>query len=208
MDGALKTDSTRHYYDENAESYARTTLDVDLRHLWSLFTDSLDSGASILDLGCGAGRDLKYFADRDYRVVGVDYSKELVSIARQYSGQQVFLADIKESLPFADGEFDAVWSIASLLHVPREEIGIVLRQVARVIKPSGIFLASVKKGKGARVDDQGRYFADYEAAEWRRLLNKAGFEKVEIHENEEQRSSPGGGTRRITWLVSLCTKSE
>ena len=208
MDGALRTDGTRQYYDENAESYASTTLNVDLRHLWSVLTEKLDAGALILDLGCGAGRDLKYFADHGYPVVGIDYSSSLARIARQHSRQRVVCADFRESLPFSDGEFDAVWSIASLLHVPREQISGVLQSVARVLKARGTFLASVKKGTGERTDEKGRHFADYQPIEWRALLEKADFEDIEIFENEEHRPASNGGTQSITWLVSVCAKSE
>ena len=84
----------------------------------------------------------------------------------------------------------------------------VLQHVARVLKPGGSFLASVKKGTGERVDERGRHFADYQQTEWRRLLVEAGFEDIDIRENEEQRPTSNGETQSITWLVSVCMKGK
>lgn len=103
----LPLEQTRLYYDENADSYATTTQAVELGPTWKLLTERLDKGSLILDLGCGAGRDLKYFADQGYRVIGIDYSQKLVDIAQQYSHQPVRLMDF-HALDFPDNTFDAV----------------------------------------------------------------------------------------------------
>lgn len=200
-------DETRPYYDESAQAYAESTLAADLRPTWELLTSRLKPDALILDLGCGAGRDLKYFAERGYRVVGVDYSRELVEIARRHSGQPVELMDFR-SLDFPEETFDAVWAVASLLHVARADIDQVLAQIRRLLKPGGRFVASMKKGHGERVDERGRFFSEYLPTEWHDRLSAAGFREIQIREDLEERKVEDGRTISITWLVSLCTNSD
>ncbi len=207
MQGPLDTLSTGRYYEKNAESYAKETCSANLQDVWPLLTQRLAPGNLILDLGCGAGRDLAYFNQAGLRVIGLDYSMSLLKIARSVSEQRVVLADLR-MLPFRSETFDAVWAIASLLHVPSPHILSALLEVHQPLKRSGVFVASVKEGSRERVDERGRYFADYSPQEWGRLLTKAGFGGVELHLMKESRKTSAGNFIEITWLVSVCTKGR
>lgn len=198
-------DTTQQYYDTHAKEYAAATLPARLPDVWRLLTERLKPGSTLLDLGCGAGRDLKYFSEIGYQVVGVDFSKELVEIAERESGHDVILADFRK-LPFAADTFDAVLAIASLLHLPPQDLPQTLRAIWTVLRSGGIFVASVKKGVGERVDNKGRFFADYQPQGWRELLEQAGFVEVEIHEMTEHRKSGTHKSRVIDWVVSLSVK--
>jgi SAM-dependent methyltransferase len=202
---AFDTGSTRRYYEEHAEAYARETGSADLRQVWRLLTERLSPRSRILDLGCGAGRDLAYFGRAGYRVIGLDYSFNLLKIARADSNQRVVLGDLA-MLPFATESFDAVWAVASLLHVPRQRIRVVARDIRKILKQSGVFVASVKRGTGERVDERGRYFADYEVSEWGGLLGDVGFVDVEIQTMKEERRDLHDNAVQIDWLVSVCKK--
>lgn len=93
-----------------------------------------------------------------------------------------------------------------MLHVSRDEIDHVLGQIASVLKPAGPFIASMKRGHGERVDERARFFSDYLPGEWRERLANAGFKDIQILENDEERKTADGTTKRIPWLVSVCTK--
>jgi SAM-dependent methyltransferase len=205
MDRPLDTPSTKRYYEDHAEAYASETCNADLERVWRLLVQQLAPGSLILDLGCGAGRDLAYFHKAGFRVIGLDYSLNLLRIATNVSGQRVVVGDLGMP-PFAAGTFDAVWAIASLLHVPSHHIGTVLPGIRRLLKPSGVFLASIREGTGERVDERGRYFASYRRAEWEALLADAGFGATELHIMNESRASSGGRVMEITWLVSVSSK--
>lgn len=74
----------------------------------------------ILDLGCGSGRDTIEFEQKGYWVEALDYSKELVALASQQTGQQVRLESFYD---FSDqSEFDGIWACASLLHCERPRL--------------------------------------------------------------------------------------
>lgn len=195
-------DLTKSYYEVRADEYFRATYSANLPQLWEKLSTNLRRNDRILDLGCGSGRDLRYFAQRGFRVIGIDYSPRLVELARGYSKQPVVLGDFA-SLPFEDNSFDAVWSIGSLLHVPRSSISSVLSEVRRVLKDNAVLLTSVKKGLGEEIDPLGRHNVFYTPDEWGNIHSEKGYEIVELEEMIEERKTEPNGTQRITWIVCL-----
>lgn len=195
-------DLTKSYYEAHADEYFRATYSTHLPQLWEKLSTSLRRGDRILDLGCGSGRDLRYFAQRVFRVIGIDYSPRLVELARAYSKQPVVVGDFS-SLPFEDNSFDAVWSIGSLLHVPRSSISSVLSEVRRVLKDDALLLTSVKKGSGEEIDPLGRYNVFYAPDEWASVHGENGYEVMDLEETIEARKPESGSTKKITWIVCL-----
>lgn len=195
-------DLTKSYYEAHADEYFRATYSTHLPQLWEKLSTSLRRGDRILDLGCGSGRDLRYFAQRGFRVIGIDYSPRLVELARAYSKQPVVVGDFS-SLPFEDNSFDAVWSIGSLLHVPRSSILSVLSEVRRVLKDDALLLTSVKKGSGEEIDPLGRYNVFYAPDEWASVHAENGYEVMDLEETIEARKTESGSTKKITWIVCL-----
>jgi SAM-dependent methyltransferase len=110
-----------------------------------------------LDLGCGSGRDSKYFLDKGYSVTAVDGSAELCKLASAFIGRKV--AQITFDKLDYDQMFDGVWACASLLHVPSVQLPSIFAKISRAIKPGGYLYASFKYGEfeGER---NGRYFTD------------------------------------------------
>ena len=77
------------YYTNNAQLFTEGTVNVDFTSTQNKFLDKLPSGASILDFGCGSGRDTKYFHEMGYEVEAIDGSEELCRFASEYSGVEV-----------------------------------------------------------------------------------------------------------------------
>ena len=78
-------DKTLKYYNENAQSFASGTVSVKFTKVQDKFLEKLNPDAYILDFGCGAGRDTKYFLSRGYQVDAVDGSEQLCRIASEYT---------------------------------------------------------------------------------------------------------------------------
>ncbi|MEA5616924.1 class I SAM-dependent methyltransferase [Cronbergia sp. UHCC 0137] len=102
----------------------------------------LPPNPNILDLGCGTGRLLNRLANQfpDLRGTGLDLSTQMVRLARQNNQHRprlIYLEGNAESLPFADGQFDAVFNTISFLHYPHPDQ--VLSEIARIISPGGKF---------------------------------------------------------------------
>lgn len=153
---------TLNFYNENAKSFIAGTIDIDMSHIHKRFLEYLPEKASILDIGCGSGRDSKVFADLGYDVTAVDGSAELCKHAEQLIGIPVRCL-LFENLDYTN-QFDGIWASASLLHVEKDKMQAVLRLVADAIKENGILFASYKYGTTQRVDN-GRFYSDYTEAD-------------------------------------------
>ena len=170
--------STIQYYDQNISRFIRDTVNADMSDLYDVFEDYLRPGYRILDLGCGSGRDSKYFKEQGYSVVAVDASESLCEHARTYAEVETKCIRFEE-LDFTE-EFDVVWACASLLHVSAEELPRILAKVHCALRPRGVLYASFKYGDSERVKE-GRYFADFNEAGIRKLIcEEAGWEIQKI----------------------------
>lgn len=157
------------YYDENADDFYNSTCDVDLSDIYNRFEKHLIANAHILDAGCGSGRDSKYFLAHEYKVSAIDASQEMVTKAKKLTGLDVKKMYFQE---IEDKEvYDAIWSCASLLHVPKKDIDEVLQQFSDALKVSGIWYMSFKYGEHERKKDN-RLFNDYTEESLRDLISK------------------------------------
>jgi SAM-dependent methyltransferase len=104
-----------------------------------LLADLAPVRGKVLDVGCGAGSVAKAVKRErpDLEVFGCDVSQSALSVAEESPGGVDFRIAHAEKLPFADAEFDFVWIFDVLEHVENPEV--VLREVARVLRPGGRF---------------------------------------------------------------------
>jgi SAM-dependent methyltransferase len=157
-------EATLQFYRGNAEAYAKRTFTSRQARLMA-FLAQLPPGASILELGCGAGGDTAEMLARGFEVRATDGSPEMAGVASRHLGRTV------ETLLFHDldevGAYDAVWANACLLHVPRTELADVLARIWRALKAEGVFYASYKEGDGDGRDTLDRYY-NYPSQDWLR----------------------------------------
>ncbi len=196
---ATPIDRTKEFYETNSEEYSETTRDRQREAVLAAFVRGLRPGSRVLDLGCGAGHDLRSFMRHGVGAVGLDYAEAMARIARRTSGAAVVNADMR-ALPFASGTFDAVWASASLHHVGPDGLVVALSESRRVLKTGGAFFASVKRGTGEFRDHSGRFFALHDSYGWSGAVSSAGFRVLRIEQNEGQDDAEGEGTR---WLNSF-----
>ena len=144
----------------------------------------LPTGGRLLDLGCGGGKDAGDLDRRGYGVVGVDRTNALLSAGRrQYPSLPLIRADLRD-LPFQARSFDGLWAAASLMHLPKPETRRVLADLYRLVRPGGLFAATVTHGvKSCLVTDgwvPGRYFARWKKEELARAVRRAGWNILEL----------------------------
>lgn len=171
--------ATIDFYNKNFKDYCDATLNIKKLDLWEIALSHIPQDARILDLGCGAGRDILYFSAYFSRVYGLDLSFNFAQFAYQNSLKPVVQADLRH-LPFHNRSFDVIWSIASLLHLRKSEIQSALLESNRVLRINGLMFISLKKGKGERVADDGRFFSYYSEKELSQLLSNVGFNVVDV----------------------------
>ena len=159
--------STLEYYDQNAEQFFKTTADVDFTDTQDRFLQYLQLGSRILDLGCGSGRDARYFLEKGYQVDATDGSAEICRLASEYTGipaRQMLFNELD-----AEEEYDGIWACASILHLPEEELRDVMHRIGTALKEDGIFYTSFKYGDFAG-ERNGRYFRDFTEESFREFL--------------------------------------
>lgn len=88
---------------------------------------------SVIELGCGPGRDGEAIAGAGFAYTGVDLSPASVEACRSL-GLDAQVASVLE-LPFDDGTFDAGWTMSTLLHVADEDLDDALAEIVRVLRP-------------------------------------------------------------------------
>lgn len=162
--------ATRLYYEEHAKEYFEKTKCLSVNHLRKTFLSLLPPRAKILDLGCGSGRDLKYFGSLGYEAVGLEQSEALRKHAQEYSGACVLGGDMLH-LPFTEESFDALWCCASLVHFTRTELRQALVEIVRVAKKGAVLFLSWKEGRKKIKGIDGRSFFLYNQKSLKPLIS-------------------------------------
>lgn len=187
------------HYDQNAEDFWAGTRDHDVSQNIEALLRYIEGEPpfTILDLGCGPGRDLKAFAERGHKAIGVEGAPRFAAMARAYSGCEVWQQDfLKLALP-AD-HFDGVFANAALFHVPGQELPRVLQELYATLKPGGVLFSSNPRGRNEEGWNRERYGAYHDLEAWRRYLSAAGFLELTHYYR------PDGLPRaQQPWLASL-----
>ena len=172
------------YYDKNAEEFCKNTIDADMSFCRDKFLKYLSAGASILDAGCGSGRDSVAFKQLGYRVIAMDASLEICKEAEKVLRQKVICKTFEE----LDDEnvYDGIWACASLLHVPKESMGEVLYRLKRALKDGGILYAGFKYGEDEKIVS-GRLFSYYNEQSLSALMSENGFDVLELFVTQDVR---------------------
>lgn len=177
---------TIQFYNDNAASFNTDTRTVNFTETQNKFLHYLKPEGKIMDLGCGSGRDTKYFIQKGFQVDAADGSIELCKIASEFTGQEVKQMLFQE-LSYAN-TYDGIWACASILHLPYEELKTVFQKVADALKDTGIFYTSFKYGEGEG-SRNGRYFTDMTESKFKKLLGEVNvFEMKEMWVSEDVRA--------------------
>jgi SAM-dependent methyltransferase len=167
---------TLEHYNQRAESFREGTRDHDVSQNIAALLDRIEGKPpfTILDFGCGPGRDLKTFTSLGHTAIGLDGTARFAEMARADSGCEVWQQDFL-ALDLPRGRFDGVFANASLFHVPTLQLPRVLAQLHDALKPGGVLFSSNPHGRNEEGWKGGRYGAYHDADAWRRIVSAAGF---------------------------------
>lgn len=172
--------ATLQHYESRAEAFREGTRDHDVSQNIEALLRHLPGTPpfTILDFGCGPGRDLKDFTARGHVAIGLDGSASFAAMARAESGCEVWQQDFL-ALDLPAGRFDGIFANASLFHVPREHLARVLRELHAALKPGGVLFCSNPRGNDEEGWNGGRYGVWHGLESWRRWMTQAGFTELE-----------------------------
>ena len=192
------------HYESQAERFWQGTRDHDVTQNVAALLESIEASPpfSILDLGCGPGRDLVHFRSLGHEVVGIDGCRAFCEMARSRSGCEVLEQDfLALNLPAA--RWDGIFANASLFHIPKAHLRRVLRELRDALKPRGVLFASNPRGHNEEGWDGERYGAYWDLEGWRaEVLAAGGFEEIAHYYR------PAGKPREEQpWLATVWRKT-
>lgn len=166
------------------EDYHAFALKETTKPWWDAFVEELREGNRILDLGCGTGVAAKYFTERGMRVLGVDASPAMVSMAETQAPHASFVCASMENADFPPQSFDGMCAFFSLLHLPKEEVAKLLQKSRHWITSGGTIAVAVVEGTGEGLCNnfmgkgKAAYISYFQKEEMCHLLRNAGFDVV------------------------------
>ena len=199
----LISEITTGHYDRSAVDFWGGTRNHDVSQNYAALLGAIegDPPYTILDLGCGPGRDLRYFRSLGHEAIGLDGSEEFVAMARRYAKCDVLHQDFL-AMDLPQSYFDGIFANAALFHVPRQELPRVLRQLRQSLKPSGVLFSSNPRGNDEEGWSGDRYNCFYHPSTWRECVTAAGFTELDHYYR------PHGLPRhKQPWLATVWRKA-
>lgn len=192
--------NTIQYYQQNAEQFSGETRSVDFSQNQNKFMNKLKKNDTILDFGCGSGRDTKCFLEHGFQVEAIDGSEELCRLAGEFTGitvKHLLFQELAEK-----NKYNGIWACSSILHLPKQELIEVIQKMSLALKSKGIIYTSFKYGtfEGER---NGRYFTDMTEDSFEEILQTT----KELQIEEQWITSdvrPGRGNEK--WLNLILRK--
>lgn len=198
--------STIDAYEKIAEDFNSRNATSFYDEEFRIFKNFSTLGNKTLDIGCGTGRDAEKLIQLGFSYTGIDASAEMLKIACEKTSSGTFQIGNFYKLDFPDNTFDCFWAAASLLHVPKSQIDSVLQEIKRAVKPSGIGFISLKKKitldegyiSESKAGGIERYFAFYAPGEFDGILERNGFELMQMTTLQEK-----DGTHWLCYFVKI-----
>ncbi len=166
------------------------------------FAKLLPKGGSILDVGCGGGRDAEFFAKRGLKVIGTDVSDVLINLAQKNVPQATFMCEDILKSKFPKNSFEGIWAHAILLHLKRNDVPKALKKFHTILKSGGMLHVRVKKGKGEEFVKEKlsawneRFYTYFTKKEMEDMFKKEGFKVIASQITPDELHRPG-----VSWIM-------
>ncbi len=198
------TRRTLAHYDRNADAFWEGTRDHDVDENRSTLLNAIKADApfSILDIGCGPGRDLHYFNSLGHEAVGLEGSEKFAEMAQNHSGCEVIQQNFLD-MDLPESRFHGAFANASLFHVPSEHLPDVLGKIWCSLKPGGVLFCSNPRGDNETRLNGERFGVFHDLTAWRMIMTTACFAEIDHYYR------PAGKPRdQQPWLASLWRRQD
>lgn len=171
---------------KSVKKYIKTRMEKEivLNHLES-FTKFVKPNGSILDLGCGHGRDCKYFEEQGFSVTGIDLSRKMLKVAKHICEDTKFIhMDIRET-PYKKWKFDGIWACASLYHLEKQDFIKLINDLPNILNENGILFIAIKEGEGTKIQYKeelgvSKFYSLYKIDEILKIIRNGGFHIIKF----------------------------
>lgn len=187
------------FYNQNAQLFFSSTVEVDSSSLLERFVPYLPEGGLVLDAGCGSGRDSKRLLDMGFQVDAFDASAPLAALAEQLLNQAVTVATFTRFT--SNKHYDGIWACASLLHVMRESLPETFAHLAQMLKSGGAFYCSFKYGQD-EMERDNRHFTNCNEALLSQLISSLPLTIEQLWVTQDLRA----GRKNEQWLNAILIK--
>ncbi|PCJ17248.1 MAG: SAM-dependent methyltransferase [Gammaproteobacteria bacterium] len=191
-------------YEGRAEQFWQGTKDHDVSQNRQSLLSALpvEKSATLLDFGCGPGRDLHYFRSLGHTAIGLDACATFCQKARDYAQCDVWQQNFLD-LNLPSEHFHGIFANASLFHVPQQELAQVLNHLHDALIPGGVLFCSNPRGPNIEGWNGDRYCAHTSFEHWCDTLQQARFSLLDHYYRP-----PGKPRDEQPWLVTLWRKSK
>lgn len=198
---------TIEYYEENANSLISRYESADVTDVQQLLLQTFDKKSELLEIGCGSGRDASFMVKSNYDVTAIDGSKNMIDEAKKVHPElslKLFHKTLPSNLEF-NRTFDGIYSIATLMHLSKNDLEQTILKIYNLLNQNGKFLMSVSLYRDDvnenGYDDKGRFFLVMSFEEWIETLDNVGFNILDTKTNGD-----GLGRCGIEWLTLVAQK--
>lgn len=187
-------DENVRHYQKMADGYDETYRNENREHVYLPFLKNL-KGTSVLDVGCGPGRDSAYFISRGLDVTAIDLTSRFLELTKINAPKAKIAGPMDmRDLDFPDNSFDGLWVNLSMHHLKKSEHRRTLSEFNRVLKKDGVLFLGTFEGEGEELfyskwSKLNRWFSFYLVEELIDLLKECHFEIIE--QFVERHPSPG-----------------
>jgi SAM-dependent methyltransferase len=192
------------HYEAHAARFWEGTKDHDVTQNYAALLSAIEGAApfTILDFGCGPGRDLAYFRSLGHEAVGLDGCSAFCEMARRHSGCEVLQQDFL-ALDLPPARFDGTFANASLFHVPASDLPRILGELRNALKPRGVLFSSNPRGNNEEGWHGERYGCYWDLGPWQSFVSAAGFDEIAHYYRPAGKPRP-----EQPWLATLWRKSS
>ncbi len=170
------------YYNQNHKELIKRYNSVNMEQLNKFFDTYILKNASVLDVGFGSGRDLRYIKNITKEIYGIDGSEAFIkNIKKDIFFQDRVYYSVLPNITTFDFKFDVIISIAVFMHLKKEDIKKTIENIIKNLKGDGKVIISYSTK--SRVDE--RDFFAISKQEMNTLFLEYGLKKIDEVTNKD-----------------------